>query len=40
LGSPEPADDLLRNGIVPVAECDGDEIGFLIGKMAEIKRQR
>ena len=36
------ADDLLRNihGVAPVAELDGDEIGFLVGKVAEIKRQR
>src|SRR5262245_40653371 len=36
------ADDLLRNihGVAPVAELDGDEIGFLVGKGAEIKRQR
>ena len=36
------ADDLLRNihGVAPVAELDGDEIGFLVAKVAEIKRQR
>lgn len=36
------SDDLLRNihGIAPVAELDGDEIGYLVGKVAEIKRQR
>jgi hypothetical protein len=35
------ADDLLRNihGVAPVAELDGDEIGYLVGKAAEIKRQ-
>lgn len=35
------SDDLLRNihGIAPVAELDGDEIGYLVGKVAEIKRQ-
>jgi hypothetical protein len=34
--------DLLRNihGVAPVAELDGDEIGYLVGKVAEIKRQR
>lgn len=39
LGSSE---DLLRNihGIAPIAELDGDEIGYLVGKVAEIKRQR
>lgn len=33
--------DLLRNihGVAPVAELDGDEIGYLVGKVAEIKRQ-
>jgi len=36
------ADDLIRNihGVAPVAELDGDELGFLVGKVAEIKRQR
>jgi hypothetical protein len=31
--------DLLRNihGVAPVAELDGDEIGFLMAKVAEIK---
>jgi hypothetical protein len=35
-------EDLIRNihGIAPVAELDGDEIGFLVAKVAEIKRQR
>ena len=34
--------DLIKNihGVAPVAELDGDEIGFLVGKIAEIKRQR
>jgi len=34
--------DLLRNvhGVAPVAELDGDEIGFLVAKVAEIKRRR
>ena len=34
--------DLIRNihGVAPVAEFDGDEIGFLVAKVAEIKRQR
>src|SRR5689334_20206140 len=34
--------DLLRNihGVAEVADLDGDEIGYLIGKVAEIKRQR
>ena len=35
------AADLLRNvhGVAEVAELDGDEIGYLVGKVAEIKRQ-
>jgi len=35
-------DDLIRNiyGVAPVAELDGDEIGFLVAKVAEIKRQK
>ena len=34
--------DLLKNlhGIAKVAELDGDEIGYLVAKVAEIKRQR
>jgi hypothetical protein len=33
------SEDLLRNihGVAPVAELDGDEIGYLVGKVAEIK---
>ena len=36
------SEDLLKNihGIAPVAELDGDEIGYLLGKVAEIKGQR
>ncbi len=36
------SEDLLRNihGVAPVAELDGDEIGYLVGRVAEIKRQR
>src|SRR5580692_11069964 len=39
LGSEE---DLIRNihGVAPVAELDGDEVGYLVGKVAEIKRQK
>jgi len=35
------SEDLLRNihGVAPVAELHGDEIGFLMAKVAEIKRQ-
>ena len=35
-------DDLVRNihGVAPVAELDGDEVGYLVAKVAEIKRQR
>ncbi len=34
--------DLIKNihGVAPVAELDGDEIGFLVAKVAEIKGQR
>ena len=33
--------DLLKNihGVAPVAELDGDEIGYLVGRVAELKRQ-
>jgi len=36
------SEDLIKNihGVAPVAELDGDEIGFLVAKMVEIKRQR
>jgi hypothetical protein len=36
------SEDLLRNihGIGVVAALDGDEVGYLVGKVAEIKRQR
>jgi hypothetical protein len=36
------SDDLIKNihGVAPVAELDGDEVGFLVGKVAEIKRQK
>ena len=36
------ADDLLRNihGLAPVAELDGDELGYLLARVAAIKRQR
>jgi hypothetical protein len=36
------SEDLLRNihGLAPVAELDGDEVGYLLGKVAETKRQR
>jgi len=36
------SDDLIGNihGVAPIAELDGDEIGYLVGKVAEIKRQR
>ena len=39
LGAP---DDLIRNihGVRTVAELDGDEVGYLVAKVAEIKRQR
>lgn len=28
------------HGVAPVAELDGDEIGYLVSKVVEIKRQR
>jgi len=36
------SEDLIKNihGVAPVAELDGDEIGYLVGKIAEIKRQK
>ena len=35
-------DDLLRNihGLAPVAKLDGDELGYLVARVAEIKRRR
>ncbi len=34
------SDDLIKNihGVAPIAELDGDEIGYLVAKVAEIKR--
>jgi hypothetical protein len=34
--------DLIKNihVVAPVAELDGDELGYLVAKVAEIKRQR
>ena len=34
--------DLIRNihGVAKVALLDGDEVGYLVGKVAEIKRRR
>ena len=36
------SEDLLKNihGVAKVAGLDGDEIGFLVAKVAEVKRQR
>jgi hypothetical protein len=36
------AEDLLKNihGVAKVAELDGDELGYLLGKVAEIKPQK
>lgn len=33
--------DLLKNihGVAKVADLDGDELGYLVAKVAEIKRQ-
>jgi hypothetical protein len=38
----EHAHDCTQNihGVAPIAGLDGDEIGFLVAKIAEIKRQR
>ena len=35
-------DDRIRNihGVAPVAELDGDEVGHLVAKVAEIKRRK
>jgi hypothetical protein len=35
------AEDLIRNihGVASVAELDGDEVGYLVGRVAEIKRR-
>ena len=35
------SEDLIRNlhGVAQVAELDGDEIGYLVAKVAEIKRR-
>ncbi len=34
--------NLIRNihGVAPVAELDGDEVGYLVARVAEVKRQR
>lgn len=36
------SEDLVRNvhGVASVAELDGDEIGYLVARIAEIKRQK
>jgi hypothetical protein len=36
------SEDLIKNvhGVAPVAGLDGDEVGYLVAKVAEIKRQR
>lgn len=36
------SEDLIKNihGVAPVAELDGDEVGFLVAKVAEVKRLR
>jgi hypothetical protein len=35
-------DDLIKNihGVAPIAELDGDEVGYLVATVAEIKRRR
>lgn len=36
------SEDLIKNihGVAPVAELDGDEVGYLVGKVAEIKTRK
>ena len=36
------SEDLLKNihGVAKVAELDGDEVGYFVAKVAEIKRQK
>jgi hypothetical protein len=36
------SEDLIKNihGVAPIAELDGDEVGFLVAKLAGIKRQK
>ena len=36
------SEDLIKNihGVAPVADLDGDEIGYLVAKVAEIKRRK
>jgi hypothetical protein len=36
------SEELLKNihGVAKVAELDGDELGYLLGKVAEVKRQK
>jgi hypothetical protein len=36
------SEDLLRNihGVAKAADLDGDEVGYLVAKVAEIKRQQ
>jgi hypothetical protein len=36
------SEDLVKNvhGVAKVTELDGDEFGYLVGRIAEIKRQR
>ena len=38
---PGASEDLIKNinGVAPVAELDGDEIGFLVAKVAKIKNK-
>lgn len=36
------SDELIQNihGVASVAELDGDEIGYLVGRVAEVKRAK
>ena len=41
-GDSGTSEDLMKkiHGVAPVAELDGDEVGFLVAKVAEIKKRR
>ena len=41
-GDSGTSEDLIKkiHGVAPVAELDGDEVGFLVAKVAEIKKRR
>ena len=41
-GDSGTSEDLIKNihGVAPAAELDGDEVGFFVAKVAEIKTRR